>query len=391
MDFLKNELKFTYYGQLKSGKPEGTGLAIYKNGDIYYGNWVNGETVGGTWLDHNGTQIPQQNIFDTFVRSNRIISKEVDNYLEKTGIQLIYKNGEIIFPININELLYEIKIIFNFPYLFTLPKFVLIKPFLYIFPKTIYTGVRPFYEIIENLIQPHLLKIIEMRNNIEQKLPKITNPAYLVIGNNPYGDQLFTEDVLSWMLSVETPPEKASAELKAANKNRLLANKNIFLLDNVDPSFFEKKLQNFSSIDASRYIRTNFSDPMELGTLSSLLHKQFDEIWFDSAFVFFRSDRDYTKNDYINNKFEGTMLLERFIYLKNMLKDGGRLFIRGYMAAFGRSNGDTTDYGAIIISKCNEAGFVTKIVNRNEIFKSEIIPSLRMIHSVDLILEARLP
>ena len=42
MEVVKNEPKDKYEGQELDGKPHGTGLKYYSNGDYYRGEWVNG-------------------------------------------------------------------------------------------------------------------------------------------------------------------------------------------------------------------------------------------------------------------------------------------------------------------------------------------------------------
>jgi len=169
---------------------------------------------------------------------------------------------------------------------------VMTRPFTYVFP-TFHVDSQPNLSLMED-IMVLTTDLFNRRAEMASRLPIITGDAYLVLGATPYEER---------------------------RGRTHYQNQNVFFLDN-------------QPIRHERFIQVDFSSPVEMGILSSLLPNTFNEICFDdSTFKFFSGDGDYnawnthTYTRQILKNLPGSMLYERICYLTHMLKDTGTMFI----------------------------------------------------------------
>ena len=95
LDFHPAGNDFTYYGDLKSGKPHGVGLAIFKN-DIYYGNWDNGiMSRYGTLINIDDTGVCM-GVYEGGFKDNLINGPGKATLHDGTIYEGEYRNGILI-------------------------------------------------------------------------------------------------------------------------------------------------------------------------------------------------------------------------------------------------------------------------------------------------------
>lgn len=64
---LKGTKEFYYYGEVNSGIPHGTGIAVYADNQYYYGSWENGVRSGrGTWIHYHMHETPSKTDLYTY-------------------------------------------------------------------------------------------------------------------------------------------------------------------------------------------------------------------------------------------------------------------------------------------------------------------------------------
>jgi hypothetical protein len=191
----------------------------------------------------------------------------------------------------------------NYP--FNPPQINILKPYETVCPDVHWSPSTKLQDFIDETIQKIMTEGIE----IEQHIPVITDPAYLVLGSS------YEEE---------------------RNRDHY-DNPTIFLLDRGNAD-----------------INISFSNPTQLGILSSLLSNKFDEICFDWSTLKFFSNDD--------------MLIERLTYLKRMLKPGGKIYFETIHGSPGGGKNplDTTNYHDKFIEYCNRAGFEIEGVKTNE-------------------------
>jgi len=126
---------------------------------------------------------------------------------------------------------------------------------------------------------------------MDDYLPEITEPAYLVLGAAPHEDHAGRE-----FYDME----------------------NIYLLGN------EPRREDLSNDTYARYIQADFNSPQELGALSQRLARQFDEIAFDGSTI-----------KSFNLDFPERPLVTRLRYLKDMLKDDGKFYFVHWQDSIG--------------------------------------------------------
>jgi hypothetical protein len=122
-------------------------------------------------------------------------------------------------------------------------------------------------------------------------LPQITNSAYLVLGASPHEDRGGRD-----FYDMDT----------------------IYLLSNMHRQI------GLPNSAYSRYIQADFNNPQELGPLSERLEGQFDEIAFDGSTI-----------KLFNIDSPERPLVERLVYLKNMLKNDGKIYFVHWNASPG--------------------------------------------------------
>jgi hypothetical protein len=217
------------------------------------------------------------------------INKEL-LYMKKQGWDVLNSKCGMTVTFNVNDVSYTVDLKFKPNYPNTPVGIVLTKPFTYVFPP-VHVDSQTGEWLIDDIFTL-TTDLLKRRAEMQVRLPIITEKAYLVLGANP-----------------DEPPRGRSH----------YENTNVFFIDNQD-------------IIHDRFIQVDFSSPVEMGILSSLLPNKFDEICFDdSTFKFFSGDGKYeTYNTPRNDLLKGSMLYERICYLTNMLKDTGTLFIERY-------------------------------------------------------------
>lgn len=179
---------------------------------------------------------------------------------------------------------------------------MLTEPFTYVFPK-VHVDLQMGNSLMEDSMA--LTKdLIEKWEEMASRLPKITGPAYLVLGAHPY----------------EEPHGRTHYD-----------NPNVFFLDNLHgmPDDYAYALRGHN-----RFIHVDFSSPVEMSILAGLLPNTFDEICFDkSTFKFFSNDYEYDvysrylQDDKTRKNLPGSMLYERLHCLTRMLKNTGTMFL----------------------------------------------------------------
>jgi hypothetical protein len=216
----------------------------------------------------------------------------------------------------------HVKVKFSLPpnYPFAPPVITLVSPYEIVLEGSWYTGSN-LRNFIDETIDASLKIIMPEGIKLQEHIPAITDPAYLVLGSSY--------------------DEKRNGRVHYDNPH-------VFLMDS----------------DGSSDIPISFSDPIQLGIVSSLLSNKFDEICFDwSTLKFFTHD---------------AMLLERLMYLKKMLKPGGKIFFENIEVSpgGGRIYNDDTDYHSRFIDFCIRAGFEIEGEDRAENIHSFLVPML---------------
>ena len=244
----------------------------------------------------------------------------------------------------------------------TPPDIFLQEPFQYYTP-TLYPRIHwsrrcTLYEWIQFYIDTTLHTMLKMRSSMSREmfpsilLAKSTNPVYLVLGAFPS----------------EEPKGRAH-----------YSNPNVFLLDKVDDT-------------GPRFLKADFASPLELGSLASLLPGAFDEICFDwSTLKFFNVDdtedsltwqRPYLRPEVyenIVNHGQFTMLLERLVYLRMMLKDGGTIYFERFRDGPGGQHALERDVyydKHWFLTYCERAGFDCSSRTADTIHDSVLTPML---------------
>lgn len=170
---------------------------------------------------------------------------------------------------------------------------VLVQPFAYVFPPA-HVDAQLGQTLMDDLVAL-TTDLHDRRAEMAGRLPPhITGAAYLVLGASPY----------------------------EARRGRVhYDDPRVFFLDKME------------SPAHPRLIHADFSSPVEMGLLASLLPEAFDEICFDqSSFKCFSGDRHYDVHDLVadpvvGSNLPGTMLYERVCCLARMLKIAGSLFL----------------------------------------------------------------
>ena len=256
---------------------------------------------------------------------------------------------------------YRINVRIPYHYPDTPPDIFLQEPFQYytptLYPRRHWNRRRTLYGWIQFYIDTTLRPMLEMRLSMLRKMPpillaKMTNPVYLVLG--------------------AFPSEEPNGRVHYSNPN-------VFLLDKVDDT-------------GPRFLKADFASPLELGSLASLLPDTFDEMCFDwSTLKFFSVDeteeslawkRPFIPPDVYENMVnhgQFTMLLERLVYLRTMLKDGGKI----YFERFSDGQGGRHELERHVsydphwfLAYCERAGFDCSIRTADTIHDSVLTPML---------------
>lgn len=238
------------------------------------------------------------------------------------------------------------------------PQIVLTHPFVYYTP-TLYARLSwnehtTLFGWISLYIDTTFRAMVEMRATMA--LPRITDPAYLVLGGSPSED----------------PRGRSHYD-----------HPHVFFLDRS------------GDVGLPRFFHIDFANPAELGVLASLLPGAFDEICFDwSTLKFFNSDggeEDALDNAALIRRVNPTgwqkmveqgytmMLHERLVYLRIMLKEGGRIFFENFDSPPNGSQlwvRSTTDYRTWFLSYCIRAGFSCRATTTDEIGNTSILTPL---------------
>ena len=278
--------------------------------------------------------------------TNRI-TKELQHMKRHGWSVLITPECGVMATFVVGEETCTVKLTFTPDYPGTPVAIVLTEPFAYVFP-----SVHVDEQLGDWLMDDILVlttDLLDRRAEMAGRLPSITGVAYLVLGANPY----------------------------EARRGRVhYDDPHVFFLDN----------QAISS--HPRLISADFSSPVEMGILSSLLPSTFDEICFDeSTFKFFNSDRYYSVHDNSQERtnLTGSMLYERMCCLTRMLKDTGTMFLEG---VGGPPGGGwvkeevinrvhyAKKYRAKIVDYCGQSGLDVEFRTVREIGRSSLLVPL---------------
>jgi hypothetical protein len=293
--------------------------------------------------------------------AGRRLIGERDICLKNSIEAVITEDCDMIVSFLLDDIHYKVKISITKRYPFDAPSFVLLEPFIYYFPKLpIIETWGPTHQSAL-FIKAKCIELHKKRDEMSKTIPSVTSPAYLVLGSSPF-------------------------EEKQGRTH--YNNKEIFLLNDTKISSYYKPPKP-ETINDSRFFLKSFASPEQLGILSSLLQKKFDEICFDwSTLKFFTFDYDDSMMDHLKkvnpelrkklleNGGERSMLLERLIYLKNMLKDTGKIYFENISGPPGGGSivgRNTTDYKALFLDYCSRAGFLFEEKTVKEIGSSSVL------------------
>lgn len=219
--------------------------------------------------------------------------KSALNHMQRQGWNiLITSQCGVIVTFGVGDVLCTVQLKFTPKYPGTPVEIVMTRPFNYVFP-TFHVDSQPNFSLMDD-IMVLTTDLIKRRAEMASRLPIITQDAYLVLGATPYEER---------------------------RGRTHYQNQNVFFLDN-------------QQISHERFIQVDFSSPVEMSILSSLLPNTFNEICFDdSTFKFFSGDGEYNAWNTHNHTHQilknlpGSMLYERICNLTHMLKDTGTMFI----------------------------------------------------------------
>jgi hypothetical protein len=271
----------------------------------------------------------------------------------RDGLQIVTQDADTPKGLVIGaQVMCTVQVTFRPDYPRTPAGIVLIQPFSYVFPSA-HVDAQLGYTLMDDLVGL-TTSLFDRRAEMAGRLPCITGSAFLVLGASPH----------------------------EARRNRMhYDNPSVFFLD----------LE--AGIRHSQLIPADFSSPVEMGILSSLLPNAFDEICFDqSTFKFFNGDSYYDEfnlmkheaNPKIRSDLPGAMLYERVCCLARMLKDTGTMFLEEVSGVPGgawdpqshewRNRAHYSEqYRAKVVEICERAGLVVDFKKVREIRRSSML------------------